>query len=296
MTFSADRRRRRTAHGSHTLSMASHVSGRMSIGTSSSSRRLYQLLDTAWRATADRPAPISSADAHLSRDRRAGRPHRRRPAGARRQEGHQSRASHAQLPDVHCLLFRHPQGRRHGRQLQPALYARGTDLPGEGQRDRADGHARPQRPVRQGRGAAAGRHPRAGHCRLLRCSAARRPNPSCSSCSRAGSWPAPTSRRCAARSSTMPTCSRDAGSFLQPRDRPAERHRRAAVHRRHHRHAQGRDADPRQRDGQRQQGVAWASNLERRPGAGAGGAAVLPRLRHDRGHELRASSRAPRSS
>ena len=36
-----------------------------------------------------------------------------------------------------------------------------------------------------------------------------------------------------------------------------------------------------------QQGAAWATNLKQRPGADAGGAAVLSRLRHDRGHELR---------
>ena len=45
-----------------------------------------------------------------------------------------------------------------------------------------------------------------------------------------------------------------------------------------------------------QQGAAWATNLEPRQGARAGGAAVLPRLRHDGGDELRARRRAPRSS
>ncbi len=45
-----------------------------------------------------------------------------------------------------------------------------------------------------------------------------------------------------------------------------------------------------------QQGAAWATNLRSGPGADAGGAAVLPRVRHDGGDELRARARAPRSS
>ena len=69
--------------------------------------------------------------------------------------------------------------------------------------------------------------------------------------------------------------------------RPAERRRGAAIHRRHHRHAQGRHAHPRQRLHQLQQVAAWATDLEDGQGARAGGAAVLPRVRHDRGDELR---------
>ena len=77
---------------------------------------------------ASRPAPTSSARSlTLRRDRHASSI--ARPPGlqtARRQEGHQGRALPAELPDLHRLLLRHAQGRRHGRQLQPPLHARGA--------------------------------------------------------------------------------------------------------------------------------------------------------------------------
>ena len=44
------------------------------------------------------------------------------------------------------------------------------------------------------------------------------------------------------------------------------------------------------------QSAAWADRPRRGTGAGAGGPAVLPRVRHDRGHELRRCGRARRSS
>ena len=47
---------------------------------------------------------------------------RGRAAAARRQEGNQGRAVPAQLADLHRLLLRRAEGRRHGRQLQPALH------------------------------------------------------------------------------------------------------------------------------------------------------------------------------
>ena len=47
-------------------------------------------------------------------------------------------------PTFIVYYFAVAQSRRHGRQLQPPLHARGADLPGQGQRDRADGHARPR--------------------------------------------------------------------------------------------------------------------------------------------------------
>ena len=72
------------------------------------------------------------------------------------------------------------------------------------------------------------------------------------------------------------------------RDRPAQRRRGAAVHGRHHRHAQGRHADPRQRRHQRAAGQGLGDQPAVGRGAGAGGAAVLPRVRHDGGDELRA--------
>ena len=58
---------------------------------------------------------------------------------------------------------------------------------------------------------------------------------------------------------------RTTASTRAGRDRPAERRRRAAIHRRHHRHAQGRHAHPRQRLHQRAAG--------RRLGARPGGTA-----------------------
>ena len=74
------------------------------------------------------------------------------------------------------------------------------------------------------------------------------------------------------------------------RDRPRQRCGGAAVHRRHHRHAQGRHAHPRQRRHQRPAGQGLGDQPEAGRRAGAGGAAVLPRVRHDRGDELRAGA------
>ena len=58
-------------------------------------------------------------------------------------------------PTFIIYYFADAESRRHGRQLQSALYARGADLPGQGQRHRDHGDARSQAAVRQGRGAAA---------------------------------------------------------------------------------------------------------------------------------------------
>ena len=65
---------------------------------------------------------------------------------------------------------------------------------------------------------AAGTLKRAVVASLLR-SAARRQSPSCSSCSRAGSSPTPTSRRWPPTSSSTPTCSRNAGTSSNRRNR-----------------------------------------------------------------------------
>ena len=61
--------------------------------------------------------------------------------------------------------------------------------------------------------------------------------------------------------------------------RPVERRRRAAIHRRHDRHAQGRHAHPRQRARQLPAGRRLGAEPGARAGARAGGPAVLPRLR-----------------
>ena len=77
------------------------------------------------------------------------------------------------------------------------------------------------------------------------------------------------------------------GKYQKPAIDPSERRRGAAIHRRHHRHPQGRHAHPRQRRHQLPAGRGLGDASGGGQGARAGGAAVLPRLRHDRGDELR---------
>ncbi len=66
---------------------------------------------------------------------------------------------------------------------------------------------------------------------------------------------------------------------------PARRRGAASVHRRHHRAAQGRDADPPQPGRQRPAGRWLDAGSAARPGSDLGGHSVFPRLRHDRRHE-----------
>ena len=75
---------------------------------------------------------------------------------------------------------------------------------------------------------------------------------------------------------------REAGS---DQDRPPEGRRGAAIHGRHHRHAQGRHAHARQRLRERAPGRRLEDRPQRGRGARARGAAVLPRVRADRRHE-----------
>ena len=119
-----------------------------------------------------RPQP-GFGGARLSRRhdavRRTGQAHprlRRRAAkGIRRQEGQPRRAAAAQHAVLSGGLLRHPAGRRHGGELQPALHrARAKPYRCQFTR-RADRHARPQAIVRQGRGAGE-RRARQDHHRL----------------------------------------------------------------------------------------------------------------------------------
>ncbi len=75
---------------------------------------------------------------------------------------------------------------------------------------------------------------------------------------------------------------------LKPVDhRPARRHCGAAIHRRHHRHAQRRDADPRQPVRQYRADRGLGLRPGGRQGTRARGAAAVPRLCHDRRDEPR---------
>ena len=70
--------------------------------------------------------------------------------------------------------------------------------------------------------------------------------------------------------------------------RPRQRRGRAAVHRRHDGHPQGRHAHPCQRARELPAGCGLGTEPRAGTGAHAGGPAVLPRVRHDGGDELRA--------
>ena len=58
------------------------------------------------------------------------------------EKGVEGRAVPAELPAIRRRLLRHPQGGRHGGELQPALFGGGALLPDRGFRDRHHGDAR----------------------------------------------------------------------------------------------------------------------------------------------------------
>ena len=67
--------------------------------------------------------------------------------------------------------------------------------------------------------------------------------------------------------------------------RSARGRRGAAIHRRHHRAAEGRDADPRRAACQHRAGAPLGGRQQAGPGEGDRRAAAVPRVRHDRGDE-----------
>ena len=206
---------------------------------------------------------------------------------ARRRQGPQGRPAAPQLPRLRHRLFRRSQGRRNGGELQPALCHRGNPQPGGGFRDRHPRYARPLDPLRQGarRARAHPAHPYRGlpdgRDAALPQEPPLPPGQAAGGRRRAEGFPA-----CLLQDTDGERRQTDPGG-----DGPGERHRGAAIHRRHHRHLQGRDAEPRQSLRQHHAGGDDAADGRQGRRGHAGRAAALPCVRHDGGDELQPSYR-----
>ena len=197
-------------------------------------------------------------------------------------------AQYALLP--HRLLWRAAR-RRHGGQLQPALYRQRTEPHRRQRRRRRAGHARSasrssKRPRRWSRPATSSRSSSATspmRCRWSRRSSTRSPS--------ARTSPSSAPRPIADTITHFARYDRPQRNARRRGHRRHQGHRRPAIYRRHHRHSQGRPAHPRQYRRQyepdRQMGLRPVLSALQ----GRGGPALLPHLRHDRLHERAALQR-----
>ena len=212
-------------------------------------------------------------DLQLRGDAGRGAALRRRVAGDGGGQGRPRRPVPAQCAYLHPGLLRRDAGRGHRGQLLAALHRRRARGASRGLGHPADRHARCA-------GAFAHRHRSAARF-AGRAAGGRPPRAYAAAPQGAGAAAVPAERpeRGAARGrggrmggDAHPRRSR-AG-----RHRPGTRPRAAAIYRRHHRHAQGRDADPPEPVGQRAPDRPGRP-APRRARRDDGRAAVLPRLR-----------------
>jgi len=217
----------------------------------------------------------------------------RRPWGSRRAVP----AEYAALRDR--ILWR-AQSRRHGRQLLAARRGEGVGTQDRGQPHRLHPHARPGGALSADGGDA--RHDAAAQ-------AHRRQHRRDVACARGGGgtdedWQADRRRRQRRPACRLCRTARQRRQLHPACDRRSARDDRgAAVHRRHDRCAQGRDADPRQPLGGMPavlgDGRRHAAGARRGPGTHSCGAAAVSHLRavgqHAARHPLRCGSRAARA-
>ena len=214
----------------------------------------------------------------LPRDRPAGRPRDQGLPGARRRPGRARRPVPAELPLLRDLLLRGAQGRRHRGQLQSAV-RRARDRAPDRRFEHLDhGHAQHQGDLSQGRPPPCRHLPENHRGRLHG-----RPAALARAHAVRGAAP-PGDRRRADRRASRPLqdADRERRQIRAGRDRPGQGRGGAAVHRRHHRVAQGRHAHPCRAPRQYPAGRDVGDRQPARPGEGGRRAAPVPRVRHDR--------------
>ena len=254
---------------------------------------VQQLLDDAVAKWPDRPAiefmGKRSATASWARSPTA------RPRACRRSASSPACTSGLFLPQhaaLHHRVLRRAQGRRHRGQLLAARRRQGARTQDRGQPHRCAVHARPRRAL-----SADGRHARQDAAAEADRRQHGRDEPGARGSGGADEGRQATGRGHLGRSphQLRPTARQRRPVHRLPGGRPDGNDRRAAVHRRHHRPAQGRDAHARQPVGS---GGAVRRNDQGHP-AGAGGgrralprrAAAVPHLRADGEHAVRPEDR-----